>query len=200
MNARLFAAVLAVALAPFVARAADEENPYKKAKVGDYATYKMTTKLMGLNLEGTITQTVTGKTDKEATLEITGKVMGMDIPAQKQTIDLTKPFDPAKASGPLPPGTEAKVEKLKEGKEKVKVGSKEYDTKWETFKMKMKAGGMDIEAEMKVWQTAELNIPVVKMEMATEVSGQKMEMQMEMTEMGNKETSKKDKDKEPEKK
>src|SRR5262245_57824374 len=53
MKARLFAAVLAIAVAPFVARAADEENPYKKAKVGDFATYKMTTKAMGFNVEGT---------------------------------------------------------------------------------------------------------------------------------------------------
>jgi hypothetical protein len=64
--------------------------------------------------------------------------------------------------------------------------------------MKMKAGGMDIEADMKVWQTPDLTIPMVKMEMNMEVSGQKMEMQMEMTESGNKEPAKKDK--EPEKK
>src|SRR5262245_7099681 len=43
MKARLFAAMLAIAATPFMARAADEENPYKKAKVGDFATYKMTT-------------------------------------------------------------------------------------------------------------------------------------------------------------
>jgi hypothetical protein len=195
MKVRLFAAVLAIAAAPFVARAADEENPYKKAKVGDFATYKMTTKLaMGLNLEGTITQTVVSKNDKEVEIEVGGKVMGMDIPVQKQKIDITKPFDPTKAGGNVPAGAAVNVEKLKEGKEKVKVGAKEYETKWETYKMKMKAGGMDIEADMKVWQAAELTIPMVKMEMNMEVSGQKMEMQMEMTESGNKEPAKKDKD------
>jgi len=182
-----------------VARAADEENPYKKAKEGDYATYKMTTKLaMGLNLEGTITQTVVAKTDKEVEIEVSGKVMGMDIPVQKQKIDITKPFDPTKAGANVPAGAQVNVEKLKEGKEKLKVGTKEYETKWETYKMKMKAGGMDIEADMKVWQTPDLTIPMVKMEMNMEVSGQKMEMQMEMTESGNKPPAKKDK--EPEKK
>src|SRR5262245_1499993 len=203
MNVRLPAAVLAIVLAPFVARAADEENPYKKSKVGDFATYKMTTKVMGLNLEGTITQTVTAKTDKEVTTEVGGKVMGMDIPVQKQTIDITKPFDPTKATGPLPPGAAANVEKLKEGKEKVKVGTKEYESKWESFKVKMKAGGMDLEADMKVWQTKDLAIPIVKMEVTTEFGGQKMEMQMEMTDVGSKDTEKKDttdKKKEPEKK
>src|SRR5439155_16544180 len=140
-------------------------------------------------LEGTITQTVVAKDDKEATIEVGGKVMGMDLPVQKQKIDLTKPFDPTKA-GNIPPGAQVNVEKLKDGKEKMKVGTKEYDTKWETFKIKMKANGMDIDADMKVWQTADLTIPMVKMEMTMELSGQKMEMQMEMTETGNKEAKK----------
>jgi hypothetical protein len=202
MNVRLFAAVLAIAVAPFVARAADEENPYKKSKVGDFATYKMTTKAMGFNVEGTVTQTVVANDGKEATIEVGGKFMGMDIPKQTQKIDLTKPFDPTKATGPMPAGAAAQVEKLKEGTEKVKVAGKEYDTKWETYKVKMKAGGTDVEADMKVWQAKELTIPVVKMEVSTEFNGQKMEMQMEMTEVGTKELDKKDKDKdkEPEKK
>ena len=199
MKARLIAAVLAIAVAPFVARAADEENPYKKAKVGDFATYKMTTKAMGFNVEGTVTQTVVENDGKEATIEITGKFMGMDIPAQKQKIDLTKPFDPTKATGPMPAGAAAQVEKLKDGKEKLKVGTKEYETKWETYKVKMKAAGMDIEADMKVWQAKELTIPVVKMEVTTEFGGQKMEMQMEMTDVGTKDTAKKDKEKDKEK-
>jgi len=41
MKFRLFAALL-IAVAPVAARAADEENPYKKVKVGEFATYKMT--------------------------------------------------------------------------------------------------------------------------------------------------------------
>jgi len=204
MKVRLFAAVLAIAAAPFVARAADEENPYKKAKVGDFANYKMTTKVMGLNIEGTVTQTVVDKNDKEVTIEVTGKVMGTDIPVRKQTIDVTKPFDPTQANGPLPAGVQATVEKLKDGKEKVKVGTKEYEAKWDSFKMKAKAAGMDIEADMKVWYTKELNIPIVKMEATVESAGQKMEIQMEMTEIGSKDVAKKDKEsekkKEPEKK
>jgi hypothetical protein len=184
MNVRLLAAAVALAVVPST-WAADEENPYKKAKVGDYATYKMTTKIAGLNIEGTVTQTIIAKDDKEATVETTGNVGGMDIPSQKQTIDLTKPFDPAKASQ-LPAGADVTVEKLKDGTEKLKVGGKEYDTKWETYKMKLKAMGMDLEADMKVWQASTLNIPMVKMEMSADVMGNKMEVAMEMTETGNK--------------
>ena len=39
MSLRLLA-VVALVLAPLAVRAADEENPYKRAKVGDYAKYE----------------------------------------------------------------------------------------------------------------------------------------------------------------
>jgi hypothetical protein len=184
MNLRLFAAALALAAAPTAF--ADDENPYKKAKVGDFSTYKMTTKIGGLNVDGTITQEITAKDDKEATVKTSGKVNGMDIPANEVKIDLTKPYDPTKATGNLPPGANVQVEKLKDGKEKVKVAGKDYDATWETYKMKVNAMGMAFETEMKVWQAKELGIPMVKMEMTAEVGGQKMEVSMEMTETGNK--------------
>jgi hypothetical protein len=186
MRVRLFATVLALAAAPLAARGADEENPYKKTKVGDYATYKTTAKVAGMALEGTMTQTVTAKSDKEATVTVTGKMNGMDIPEQKQTIDLTKPYDPFKAAGGLPPGTEAKVEKLKDGTEKLKVGDKSYDCKWETFKVKAKTAGMEIEADAKVWQSKDAPLQMVKMEMTLEIAGQKVEMEMELSETGSK--------------
>jgi hypothetical protein len=190
MNLRLFAAALALAVAP-VAFAADDENPYKKAKVGDFATYKMTTKIGGLNVEGVVTQEVTAKDDKEATVKTSGKVNGMDIPATDVKIDLTKPYDPTKANGNLPQGAEVKVEKLKDGTEKLKVAGKDYDTKWETYKMNVKAQGMEFATEMKVWQSKELSIPMLKMEMTAEVAGQKMEIFMELTETGSKPADKK---------
>lgn len=183
MKIRLFAALL-IAVAPVAARAADEENPYKKVKVGEFATYKMTTKVMGMAIEGSITQTISAKDDKEATLKVTGKVNGMDIPAQEQKIDLTKPYDPTKAA--VPTGTEAKVEKLKEGKEKIKAGGKEYDCKWETYKVTGKAMGIEMSAEVKVWQAKDLPLQMVKMEMTAEAAGQKIEMEMELTETGSK--------------
>ena len=81
MRARVLSFVLVLAAAPFVT-AADEENPYKKVKVGDYATYKMTTKVGGMTVEGTLTQTVSAKSDKEATLKVTGNINGVEIPAR----------------------------------------------------------------------------------------------------------------------
>jgi hypothetical protein len=183
MRVRLLAALL-IAAAPLAARAADEENPYKKVKVGEFATYKMTTKVAGMTVEGTITQTVAAKDDKEVTLKVTGKVNGMDIPAQEQKIDLTKPYDPTKTA--VPPGTEAKVEKQKDGKEKIKAGGKEYECKWESFNVKGKANGIEMNADVKVWQSKDLPLQMVKMEMTAEFAGMKMEMDMELSETGTK--------------
>ena len=180
---RIITLILALAIVPF-AFAADEENPYKKVKVGDFATYKMTTKVAGMDLEGTLTQTVCAKSDKEVTLKVTGKLNGADIPAQEQKIDLTKPYDPTKTA--LPPGTEAKVEKLKDGKEKLKAAGKDYECIWETFKLKAKANDMEFEAEMKAWISKDLPLLLVKMDMTMEVAGMKIEMVMSLTETGSK--------------
>ena len=191
MSRRLFAAVVAVCIVPLATRAQDD-NPYKNVKVGDFATYKLETKVATFTISGTMTQTVTAKSDKEATVKATGKISlngkDMDIPATEQKIDLTKPYDPTKIGGPsgLPAGTDAKLEKDKEGKEKIKVGGKEYDTTWTTYKMKAKTGGIEIEVDLKVWMTKDVPMGMAKMEMKADFMGQAMNMTMELTETGNK--------------
>jgi hypothetical protein len=201
MKIRLIAA-LALAVGA-VALAADEPNPYAKAKVGDYATYKTSTKLGGITMDGTLTQTVTAIDAKEATISVTGKVNNQDIqqPAVYK-IDLTKPFDPTKANGPLPEGTSMEVEKVKEGKEdkerieKVKVGDKTYDARVETFKTKVKAGGLEFESRVKVWLVRDLPVPLARFELAADVDMQRLEVAMDLLETGNRPVEKK----EPEKK
>jgi|SRR5579883_223423 len=187
---RFLVAAFALAITTFAVRAADEENPYKNAKVGDYATYTMTTKVGGLSIDGIITQTVTAKDDKEATIKVTGTIdfggNTKEIPAQEQKIDLTKPYDPTKGGANLPGGGEAKVEKGKEGKEKIKVGGKEYSTTWTTYKVKAKANGMEIDANVKAWMAKDVPSGLVKMTMTADIAGQTMEMTMELKESGNK--------------
>jgi hypothetical protein len=192
MTLRLFAAVLAIGCAPLALRAADEPNPYKNAKVGDFATYKMEMKVAGFAVSGTTTQSVTAKSDTKATVKTTGSFelngTKMDIPEQTQDIDLTKPFDPTKVGGGggLPPGTDVKVEKGKEGKEKIKVNGKEYDCTWTTYTVKGKAGGQEISADVKAWMSKDMPLGMVKMEMSADVMKMKMEMKMELSESGNK--------------
>jgi hypothetical protein len=190
MSVRLFAAALAVCFISTVARPADNEefNPYKNTMVGEFATYRLNMKVAGLAIMGTTTQTVTAKTDKEATVKVTGSVNNMEIPAQTQTIDLTKPYDPTRVGGGLPQGVEANVEKGKSGQEKLKILGKEYETTWTSYKVKAKAGGMDVNADVKVWVCKDIPLGMAKMEMNAEIGQagmqQKMEMTMEVTETG----------------
>lgn len=191
---RLLSVGLFLALVPFAAAQdksaskaeakPEAENPYKRVKVGEYATYKITAKIAGMALEGTVTQKVTAKTDKEVTVKVTSMMNGMEAPAQEHKIDLTKPYDPVNAT--LPADAEAKIEKLKEGKEKVKAGGKEYETTWESYKIKAKAAGQDIESEAKAWQSKDLPLQLVKMEMTMEIAGMKIDIEMELTETGSK--------------
>ena len=190
MFVRLLAAIVAISCAPLALRAADEENPFKNAKVGDYATYKMSMKFMGQTLSGTTTQSVTAKSEKEATIQTTGSIdfMGtkQEIPKQEQKVDLTKPFDPTKVSGGLPPGTDVKIEKGKEGKEKVKVAGKEYDCTWTTYTMKGKANGQEFSGDVKAWMSKEMPLGMVKMAMTANVANIKMEVTMDLSETGSK--------------
>lgn len=188
MPARLVVALLVAAAAPLAARGADDEHPYKNVKVGDFVTYKMTMKFAGMDIEGTMTQTVTAKSDKEVTVKATGKMGGMDIPESEQKIDLTKPYDPTKAA--TPPGTDAKMEKGKDGKEKIKVGDKSYEATWTSYKMTAKAMGQEITGDIKVWTAKDVPFGMAKMESAMNFAGNEMKMVMEMTESG---TAKKDK-------
>ncbi len=59
-----------------------EENPYKKAEKGQWATYKMAMKFAGNNIDGTMKQTVVEKDDKSITLEVVMNILGQE---QKQT-------------------------------------------------------------------------------------------------------------------
>ena len=185
MKVRLIAAMLALAVAPAVVRAAEEENPYKKVKVGDFATYKMTTTFGGNKYEGTVTQTIKAKNDKEATIEVISKVNGTELKAQEQKIDLTKPYDPAKSTS-LPKESDAKVEKVKEGSEKLKIGGKELHCKWEVYKVKAMVNGEVFEGEMKVWMTKDFPLPLVKLEMQATVADKKLETTMELQDAGSK--------------
>lgn len=138
-------AVAVLSLAAF----AEDENPYKAAKIGDWAEYKSSTDANGFKMESKMKQTVTAKSDKEVTVSIE-----MDMAGQKHTqetkIDLTKAYDPA-AAGTQPGAKAPKITKGKEGDETLTVGGKEYKSHWVESKMTIDMGGQSIESESKSW-------------------------------------------------
>lgn len=190
MNPRLCAAALVVLLG--AAASADEKNPefnpYKNAKVGDFATYKVATKVGPIAVEGSTTQTVVKKTEKEAEVRVNFTLAGMAQPAQTETIDLTKPFNPANVGGALPAGTKVDVKQLKEGKDKLKAAGKEYNATWTTYEIKAMTKGFEIKGEAKVWMSSDVPLGMLKLELNGEVggqNGQKIDIVMELTASGN---------------
>jgi hypothetical protein len=178
---KLLPAVVLVLLVPTITLGQDKDNPYKNAKVGDYATYKMST----FGQETTMKQTVKAKDDNEITVETTISFFGKEK-TQSQKIDLTKPFDVnTLMQGGKGKGM-GKFEKTGDGKEKIKVGDKTYDCTWTAGKMNLEAGGAKISSETKSWvsKTAPLS-GLVKMESKMEIGGMEITMTMELSESGN---------------
>jgi hypothetical protein len=148
--------VLSALLVCFVptVQGADKENPWKDAKVGDWVEHKMS----GTGFESKTKMTVVAKSDKEVTYEVvaTFTAMGkeMSAPAQKVTIDLTKDYE--KISEDNLKDKNTKIEKLGEGTEKLKIGDKEYDTKWTQLKSTTTVNNMEFKTETKTWYSKDV--------------------------------------------
>ncbi len=178
---RSLSVVLALTLAPAALLA--DDNPYKSAEKGQWASYKMIMKLAGQELTGSVKQTVVDKNDKEVTIEAIANIFGQEQ-SQKHTIDLTKPYDPLSTTQ-LPPGVDAKVEKAEAGKETVEVAGKKHEAEWTRYKLKLSLMGQDIEGETKVWLAKDIPLGgMAKMVMKMNFMGQEMEMAMELEKSG----------------
>jgi hypothetical protein len=128
---------------------ADDQNPYRSSKVGDWAEYRMT----GQNMEGSTKMTIVSKADKELTYEVTASFSFMGnksvAPAQFIKVDLTKPYDAISAANLK--ANNVKMEKLEEGKEKLKAAGKEYDTNWTKLRATTTTNGMTIVSDYQMW-------------------------------------------------
>ena len=182
MKARMYA-VLVVVAAPFAAHGADDDNPFRKAKVGDFATYKLTGSGAAAS-EGMATRTVTAKDDKTVTIRTVVKANGKDVAVPDEKVDLTRPYDPLIV--PVLGGAPVKVEKIKEGTEKVKAGGREYDARWTTYKVIGRLNGLEITGEVKVWLSKDVPLALIKLQTAADVAGKKLETVHELMETGGK--------------
>jgi len=163
--------IAALALTALVAGglcAAEMENPYKKAKVGDWVTYTTTTSMPALNVNqtNTIKQTVKAKDEKEVTILIENEVAGAKM-AQETKVALDKPYDPTRAGAKQ--GTD--IQKVGEGKETITVGGKKYACTWYQVKMTMKQATGDISGVTKSWVCTDVPLGgLVKSESDMEVN------------------------------
>ena len=146
--------------------AGEAENPFKKAKVGDWVSYSTVTVMSvgGMKTNSTVKQTVKAKDEKELTV-----LFEMDTAGQKHSqevkIPLDKPYDPAAAA---PKAPQAKVEKLGEGDETITVGGKQYACHWTQVKATM---GPAAVSTSKVWSCPDVPLGgTVKMETVVDVT------------------------------
>lgn len=161
----ILTAALLICFIPAV-QAPEGENPYRKAKVGDWVDYKMT----GPNMQGSTKMTVVAKDDKELTYQVAGKFAfngsEMVAPIQKLKIDLVKSYDPVIADNMKQ--NDVKFEKLGEGTEKIKIGDKEYDTKWTKMRTTSTVNGVTVVGEYKMWFCKDVPLSgMVRMETET---------------------------------
>ena len=156
---------------------ADAENPFKKAKVGDWVEYKIVNKAGGMNMDGSQKQTVTAKTDEECTVEVAMKMMGQEMKSS-YTVKLNEKFDPMKQ-----PGMDATVKELGTGEDKVTIDGKELNTKWVEAEVVTKAGGQEMKIKTKAWTSTEVPLGgLVKMDSDMGAMGK---MNMELTKFGS---------------
>jgi hypothetical protein len=120
----LFAFALIIGLTSF-ARAADDDNPFKKVKEGDWVIFSMTMERGTFKSNGDTKTTVTSKSDKEVTISTIITLDGQKSLPREERIDLTKPYDLIRLLGLKDTG--AKVERGGEAKEMVKIGTKEFE-------------------------------------------------------------------------
>jgi hypothetical protein len=148
---------------------AQGENPFRKAKVGDWVEYK----LVGDQMTGTLRYTIVAKDDREVSYEFTTTftILGEETvaPAKITKVDLAKPYDSLTLAVQGIPGT--KMEKLGEGREIIKIGGKEYDTRWIKTKLRNTNDDQLPITAAKIWLTPEVPVfGLVKMELSSESS------------------------------
>src|SRR5260221_1274455 len=122
---------------------AEDENPYKKAKVGHWVEYTAKRRLAGQIITSVQKKTVAKITDDEVTLE----TQVGDAKGAPQTVKLKEKYDPVSA---INPGAEIKA--VENGEEKLTVGDKSLDTKWVQYEI---TKGAD-KSRAKIWTSPDV--------------------------------------------
>lgn len=154
MNAILFTTLVVCVPAP-----KDRDAPVVSlgsARVGDWVEYRMTTQTEDNKFETVFRKEVTAKTAIEVMFKITLIGLGAGAPPQEFKIDLRQENNPALIPG-LRAGGDFVMEKIGEGKERVKISMSgtnvEYECRWQSQKIRAKARGEDGAVYQTIWKS-----------------------------------------------
>lgn len=176
---RVLGMVAALCLLAGVGMAAEVDNPayqnWAKYKPGTSITYSQKMDAGGMKMQTEMTQTLKELTPEKAVVEMA--MSSAMMPGSKQTMDIPAKVEEANAvkPGQLPPGVKGETKSL--GKEKLKVGDKEYECEVTQFTGEQQG----MKSEGKSWTTDELPGNLVKMEMKATGDQGAMESKMELT-------------------
>jgi len=146
MSKQLFSLAAILCFIAIGARAG-EENPFKNAKVGDFAAYKMSSKMGGMAMDMENKRTVIKKTDTEVTIEMATKVMGQENKSTF-TVNLNEKYDPrAMNTGK----GDVTIKDLEKGEETITVAGKALKTTWTKYEITSKAGAQTVNMKGKAW-------------------------------------------------
>jgi hypothetical protein len=152
---------------PFSARAADDDNPFKNVKEGDWVKFSMTMVIGDFKVAGEFRKTVTAKSDKEVTIKTEMTLNGAKSIPSEEKIDLTKPHEPIKLLGLKESDT--KIEKVSDAKEKLRIGTKEYECVVLKLKTKSNVGVMQYNSDVRLWTSKDVPLGgMVKLEVLGE--------------------------------
>jgi hypothetical protein len=175
-NVPVFALILIAAA--FSTRAAEEENPFKKAKVGDWVEYKLANKMAGMSMEMEMRSTLSKKTDTEATVDVVTKMSGQEFKSS-YTVKLNEKYDP-RATGVK----DFTIKETGRGEETLTIGGKSLKTTWTSYEVSGKAeGGAPMNSKGKAWISSEVPLNgLVKSEQEIAGTGKQ---QMELKDFGS---------------
>jgi hypothetical protein len=149
-------------LVPLFGSAAQEENPYQAAKVGDWASYAKVTQSAAGPIESAQKRTVTAKDDKSVTVTIESTVAGKKTVKPPVKILLDEPLDHTGHRG-------GSAERMGEGDEVLTVNGQPYPCHWVQTRITVTEGENKVRTESKVWVCKTVPLSgVVKIESATE--------------------------------
>ena len=194
MNRTRLVAAIVVALAPVALPAAPvpvgakpvaEVHPFKDARVGDFATYKMTIRIKDQFIHGAMSLTITARTDKEITIESAVSINGNPGASSRSEhkIDVAKAFDPTTLL--KEPEAGIKFEKGKTGTEALVIADKEHDAVWTSYRITRKTDVLEQQQELKLWRAKTVPGCFVKIEVIC-LDDSNMSSTLELTETGRK--------------
>jgi predicted NodU family carbamoyl transferase len=169
------ALVLGALVLPLPAGA--EDNPLKRAKVGEWVEFVTTSTTMGSKMDMKMKQTVVAKDDISVTLRTLTTMMGKELPPQDTKIMLNQPYQPYTQGF-----SDAVVTPLGEGNETISVGGKSYACRWAKVNVVANTPAA-VKSTSKVWSSKDVPVSgLVKMESETvmTVGGNTMNTTMTM--------------------